>query len=345
MSVPHLDIQIGLGEEEVQVGSAAVVTAVRPAWPAEAIQWRTFTDGITNKLVGASCGDRADTVLVRVYGHGTDKIIDRAAEVENMRLLQEFGLASARLYATFQNGLCYEFLAGRVADCAAVQEPDVARAVAAAMAALHSVPLPRPGPALLFLRLERFAEVAGRPTGRLGKDWLSPDDLQAELVGLRGLLGTAASPVVFCHNDALLANIIIRHQPDHPTSMSVAFIDLEYAGPNYAAFDIANHFCEFVGCEGELDYPGLLPTREYQLAWLKRYIQEAGLPAEQLDTIYEEVQQFMLAAHLLWSVWSVIQAANSSIDFDFVEYALQRLKEYRRWKAKLGVSFSLDANQ
>ena len=345
MSVPHLDIRIGLGEEEVRVGSAAVLAAVRPAWPAETIQWRTFTDGITNKLVGAWCGNRADTVLVRVYGHGTDKIIDRAAEVENMRLLQELGLASARLYATFQNGLCYEFLAGRVADCAAVQEPGVARAVAAAMAALHSVPLPRPGPALLWPRLERFAEVAGRPAGRLGKDWLSPKDLQAELTGLRRLLETAASPVVFCHNDALLANIVIRQQPDLSSSMTVAFIDLEYAGPNYAAFDIANHFCEFVGCEGELDYPGLLPTREYQLAWLKRYMQEAGLPAEQLETIYHEVQLFMLAAHLLWSIWSVIQAANSSIEFDFVEYALQRLREYRRWKAKLGVPFSSESKK
>jgi hypothetical protein len=33
-------------------------------------------------------------------------------------------------------------------------------------------------------------------------------------------------------------------------------------------------------------------------------------------------------------VWAVIQA---DIDFDFVDYALQRFREYNRWKEVLGM--------
>jgi ethanolamine kinase len=48
--------------------------------------------------------------------------------------------------------------------------------------------------------------------------------------------------LVFCHNDLLLANILHDKGKD-----AIAFIDFEYAGPNYQAYDIANHFCEFSG--------------------------------------------------------------------------------------------------
>lgn len=45
---------------------------------------------------------------------------------------------------------------------------------------------------------------------------------------------------VFCHNDLLLGNVI-NHEG------RVTFIDYEYAGCNYQAFDIGNHFTEFSG--------------------------------------------------------------------------------------------------
>ena len=54
---------------------------------------------------------------------------------------------------------------------------------------------------------------------------------------------------------------------------------------------------------------------------------------EEVEVFYNMVQQFILCAHLLWAVWAVIQA---DIDFDFVDYALQRFREYNRWKEVLG---------
>lgn len=63
-----------------------------------------------------------------------------------------------------------------------------------------------------------------------------------ELKWLCNHLKKFKSPVVLCHNDLLLGNVL--HDDDLNT---VNFIDFEYAGPNYQAYDIANHFNEFVG--------------------------------------------------------------------------------------------------
>ena len=48
---------------------------------------------------------------------------------------------------------------------------------------------------------------------------------------LRERLGDAKSPIVFCHNDAMPANMVLK------ADETVALIDLEYGGPNHAAYD------------------------------------------------------------------------------------------------------------
>jgi hypothetical protein len=49
---------------------------------------QVFTDGITNKLLGCFHeGSPEDVVLVRVYGHKTDLLIDRNAETRNIQVL------------------------------------------------------------------------------------------------------------------------------------------------------------------------------------------------------------------------------------------------------------------
>lgn len=71
-----------------------------------------FTDGITNKLLGCYVGAvRQDVVLVRIYGNKTELLVDRENEVKSFRVLHEHRCAP-RLYCTFNNGLCYEFLQG-----------------------------------------------------------------------------------------------------------------------------------------------------------------------------------------------------------------------------------------
>lgn len=136
-----------------------------------------FTDGITNKLVGcfhkppsaeenkdnASKNTpngyhhensketqkespesdsidqiRANTVLIRVYGNKTDMLIDRKAETRNIKMLHEYGFAPS-LFATFKNGLAYEYVPGVTLKPETVVQEHIFSLVAKQMAEMHKV--------------------------------------------------------------------------------------------------------------------------------------------------------------------------------------------------------------
>ena len=247
----HMDITVDITTEEVmKAGAVEVIKTVRPTWEQELVEWKVFSDGITNKLLGAWCMDKVDMVLVRVYGAGTEKIIDRKVELENMKRMEDMGCGS-KFYGSFNNGLCYEFIHGEILTQGMLMDKVIYRSVARMMAKMHSVQLEKKK-VLLWDRMEHFISCCNPDSDRLVKEGMTKDRLRGELNMLRGLLENCSSPVVFCHNDALLANIVVKKKTEE-----VIFIDMEYGGPSYAAFDIANHFVEFVGCEGELYYERL----------------------------------------------------------------------------------------
>lgn len=151
---------------------------------------------------------------------------------------------------------------------------------------------------------------------------------------LEELLGGIGSPVVYCHNDLLLKNIIYHEKT------GVTFIDFEYGDFNYQAFDIANHFCEFAGVD--VFDPSLYPSEEFQIKWLRNFLrhwrtyEEHKVSLEDHVTILlEQVKKFSLAAHLFWGVWALIQSRHSSLDFDFVSYAIQRINQYLKEKDQI----------
>ncbi|KAF9426772.1 hypothetical protein BGZ94_006022 [Podila epigama] len=51
--------------------------------------------------------------------------------------------------------------------------------------------------------------------------------------------------------------------------------------------------------------------------------------AEILESMYKEVNKFALTSHIMWGLWGLIQATQSEIDFDYFEYSMQRLNEFR----------------
>merc|ERR1712181_36597 len=79
-------------------------------------------------------------VLVRVYGQGTAMIIDREGEMKNMARMQGIGLGG-KLYAAFNNGICYQFLAGEVLSQSRLWETKIWKGIAKAMATMHLAPL------------------------------------------------------------------------------------------------------------------------------------------------------------------------------------------------------------
>ena len=89
---------------------------------------------ITSKILGM----KHEMILVRVYGHNSELMIDRKSEIRNMRLLHANDCGS-ELYASFKNGLAYQFLPGATLDLETVVDPCIYPLIARACAKMHSI--------------------------------------------------------------------------------------------------------------------------------------------------------------------------------------------------------------
>ncbi|NWS57508.1 EKI2 kinase, partial [Chunga burmeisteri] len=341
-TVPQLGIAVDEGD--VLPGALRLMRELRPGWEPARVKTKLFTDGITNKLVACYTDEgMADAVLVRVYGRKTELFVDRETELRNFQVLRAHGCAPD-LYCAFQNGLCYQFLPGIALGPDHVRDPHIFRLVAQEMARVHAIhangSLPKP---ILWQKLHKYLTLVKTDLSpkvsnpSLQQDVPSLEMLEQELAWMKETLSQLGSPVVLCHNDLLCKNIIYDGTQEH-----VRFIDYEYTGYNYQAFDIGNHFNEFAGVK-EVDYR-LYPSKETQLQWLRSYLQAykqltqgdrggTGVSEEELEALYVQVNKFSLASHFLWACWGLIQDKYSTIDFNFLSrYAKLRFKQYFKMK-------------
>lgn len=324
-----------------------ILPRVRPHWKPEDLAYHIFESGVTNTLVAFyqrelglhNSGD--DVILLRINGEGTDQIINRTDEVVTILSLQKEGFC-APLLAQLANGLCYGFCPGRRLKVHETSSNTVImRKIAGMMARLHTVEVPsyfkEREPFLWFKIAEMMKSV---PTSfedqhkqRLFLNSIgSIEDLRREIATTRSLIfRTCNTPIVFCHNDIHSANIIYNEETD-----GINLVDFEYAGPNYSAYDIANHFCEFAGVE-DVDY-AKYPEEDVQKMWIRMYLEEKGkvekaaVQDDDIHQLYCEVNKLALGSHLLWTVWGLFQAAHSTIAFDFMMYASLRYEEYKKKK-------------
>ncbi|XP_039083436.1 ethanolamine kinase 2 isoform X4 [Hyaena hyaena] len=239
---------ISVDQDDILPGALRLIQELRPHWKPEQVRTKRFTDGITNKLVACYVEeDMRDCVLVRVYGERTELLVDRENEVKNFQLLRAHGCAP-KLYCTFQNGLCYEYMRGMALGPEHIREPRLFRLIALEMAKIHTIHAngSLPKPTLWHKMHNYFTLVKNEINPSLSADVPKVEVLERELAWLKEHLSQLDSPVVFCHNDLLCKNIIYDSTKGH-----VRFIDYEYAGYNYQAFDIGNHFNEFAGTEGD----------------------------------------------------------------------------------------------
>lgn len=325
-------------DEELKVGASDVVEKLRPDWPRENHQYRFFSEGITNKLIGVyQPSDKSNMILIRVYGNKTELFVDRKAEIRTMKLMSEKGFGG-KLFAIFQNGLAYEFIAGDVLTVETCRSPKIFPAVAATVARMHRMASQGSDTAepCLWTKLRQFNDLSPDEFDDVDKNKRYKDNLfsksqrEAEIDEMQKILSGLGSPVVFCHNDLLLANIVVKPNNE------IFFIDFEYGDFNYQAFDIADHFCEFAGVDADnLDYARFYPDKMFQMKWLTAYLeafQDRDVGEEELETLYKSVNKFALAVRLFWGTWALVQADISKLDFDFIGYSILIFNEYKKRK-------------
>lgn len=131
-------------------------------------------------------------------------------------------------------------------------------------------------------------------------------------------------------------------------------MDFEYASPNPAAFDIANHFHEWTAnYHGETPHlldPTRYPAPEERFNFYRAYLSHYNPSStssepmpDQERRLEAQVRAWSPASHGMWALWGLVQArealdgTDGEPEFDYVGYAQCRMEAFRRELSALSV--------
>ncbi|OAQ33729.1 kinase-like protein, partial [Linnemannia elongata AG-77] len=305
-----------------------------------------ISGAMTNCIFLVSDPPRPRKVLLRVYGIGLDALFSREKELYWLQNLSTMDIGPS-LLGIFKNGRFEQYVESTTLTKDDIRDPRTSRHIAHRMCELHNIVNIFPPPEGTIpqsqeniarwvpLAKDAIEKICARdPSKRAVIDEFDFGKLMTEIEEVQRELMSVHSPIVFAHNDAQYGNILKSLDEDG----ELVVIDFEYAGYNTRGFDIGNHFCEWTA-DYHSERPSILhhdkyPTKAEQLNFLEAYMEAeiaigGASKAEILDSMYKEVNKFALTSHIMWGLWGLIQATQSEIEFDYLEYALQRLYEFR----------------
>ncbi|KAL6304167.1 kinase-like protein, partial [Sparassis latifolia] len=353
---------------------------IHPAIIPENIQIQKVSGSLTNAVFFISCPSVPGTrvLLLRIYGPSSGSLISRPRELHTLHALSSQYHIGPRVYGTFENGRVEEYFESTTLTASDMRDPKISSWIGARMAELHGVDIASVEPTLADESEGDGWELAAK---RNVKSWLglardvlalpfAPEDVRRHLnldafeweweQYLRWLAEEekriGASPRVFGHNDAQYGNLL-RLKTLRPGTLAhrqVIVVDFEYASPNAAAYDIANHFHEWTA-NYHTEMPHILhperyPTPDQRRNFYRAYISHfippndikwpSVLSDEQieadLDTLDRQVRAWSPASHAVWAIWGVVQARETvegkdgEPEFDYLGYAQCRMDGFRR---------------
>ncbi|KAJ9127095.1 hypothetical protein QFC24_001330 [Naganishia onofrii] len=181
---------------------------------------------------------------------------------------------------------------------------------------------------------------------------------------------------VFSHNDTQYGNLLILDEPlppSEPPHRKLIVIDFEYASPNPRGFDIANHFHEWQADyhhpthNHSLTHHEPYPTMDERARFYRSYLSvqmsardgkekitsEEQIEQSRVDALEKEVRLWSPASSVFWALWGMVQAEEQiqrtkdveneeerarllEAEFDYLKYALGRIRMFRQEAAELG---------
>ncbi|KAJ8659085.1 hypothetical protein O0I10_005123 [Lichtheimia ornata] len=295
---------------------------------------RRVSGALTNAVYFVTVGNTT-TLLLRVYGIGSDEFIDRSNELLWLNRLAHLKLGP-RLLAIFGNGRFEEFLPSTTLTHSDLQDPVLSAQIARRFRQLHSLidiyPPASPDEMAIWHSVDRWFETLQQESHSLPFIF-DFDRLGREIDQCKAFLKNT-SPIVFAHNDVQYGNVLRLKG----TANTLVLVDFEYAGYNPRGYDIANHFIEWTynyhGDTPALMCPDAFPSTAQQIRFLKEY---ANGDDNLVDSLLVETRQWLMAVHLHWGLWGLVQACHSEIDFDYISYALERIGAFRKELQKMTV--------
>jgi thiamine kinase-like enzyme len=251
--------------------------------------------GLTNKNYRVDVGDR--TYFLRMPGASTELLaIDRANELENTQAAAEAGVGPKVVHHDPNTGaLLLEWIDGRTMSNDAFRAAGMPARIAESLRKLHAGPRFRDDFDMFRLTEYYLSVVDGRAI-RI------PNGYRDELPKVRlieAALTAHPLPTVPCHNDLLAENYL-------DDGRQLWIVDYEYSGNNDPTFELGNTAQEL----------GFDAARQEELC--------AAYFGEATPALVARMRLQMIMSDVGWTLWAAIQAAISSIDYDFWGWAEER---------------------
>ncbi|KAG6828607.1 hypothetical protein H0H92_007302 [Tricholoma furcatifolium] len=330
---------------------------------------------------------KSRTVLLRIYGLSSDSLISRPRELHTLHILSSQYRIGPRVYGTFENGRIEEFFESTTLTASHIRDLTISRWIGARMAELHSVDIKvvegcendgykigvkknvdawlPPAIQVLSLPFVKDTVRAELDLPRFKREWSNYMHWLSTVDDVRN-----GSKRVFAHNDTQYGNLLRLQRPQNAVdehrqaslscsySIYLVVVDFEYAAPNPASFDIANHFHEWTAnyhgpAPHLLDasrYPTYDQRRNFYTAYLGHTAISGEMPSldddereTQCRKLDEQVRYWSPASHGMWAIWGIVQAREdvqgrvAEPEFDYISYAIGRIAAFRREIRALGV--------
>ncbi|HUQ44865.1 MAG TPA: choline/ethanolamine kinase family protein [Candidatus Limnocylindria bacterium] len=264
-------------------------------WPGGRIRIKPIVAGLTNENFRVDVD--GTPFFVRLPGQSTDLLaVDRANELHNTRAAAEAGIGPRVVARDPESGaFALEWIDGRTMSNAAFGEPGTPARIAAALRQLHAGPRFRDD-FNMFRLAERYLGVVDDRSIRVPDGYR---DALPRVALIEAALAAKPLPTVPCHNDLLAENYL-----DDGSKLWI--VDYEYSGNNDPTFELGNTAQEL----------GFDAARQEELC--AAYFGEATPP------MLARMRLQMIMSDVGWTLWAAIQAAISTIDYDFRGWAEER---------------------
>lgn len=198
-------------------------------------------------------------------------------------------------------------------------------------------------------------------------EMVTMDDIEKEFLEIQKVLRDQKSPSVFCHNDMVPSNVLLRDPTGNGSGEQCAvecnqivLIDYEFGFYNYRGIEIANTVAEFGMTYGVEEHPhytvdlklmedeGLAQTfcgayldqlyKDHDSEEKLKIHQLTGDWDEDLKTLLLEARRFLPIQHFFWAIWNIIcvqELGDSILDMDFSAHLKERLIMYYHFKANM----------
>jgi thiamine kinase-like enzyme len=306
---------LGTADNDAEVLLEATLLRLTQYQP-DGLSYGVMGGGITNANFRVVSKSPAAVMFVKIPGKGTEAFIDRRVANEAAQLASGVALGPRVLHFFSDNGVeISEFVEGyQPCNNFDFQEKTVREMAIDCYRTFHAGQL-LSQTKTVFAMIDEHVEQARSFNGIFPEDWAW---LDRQYVMARAALEASGLDITPCFNDPMPGNFMLNVARDR-----MLLIDYEYASNNDRCYELGIWF-------GEMFF-----EEAVELELIERYFGEVR------DEIVSRCHVYKALADIKWGCWSIVQARQSQLEFDYSKYGAWKFLRARsvmhdwRWKAWL----------